>query len=521
MATAAESCSGFGCVTEGIGNAADAAKQKAVDVASGAVNAASGAKEVADTATSFAAFWTDPFGNTFRALQSAAKSLANDILPVLTHATLPDLTAQWWLGAYAVSFALAMFVMVMLLFPNMLAVARGRAPGTELFEQFTVYVPLFLAGAIFGPPLGIFLVKFFGSLTDSIAAWGIGQSAEDVTEQMTRMLADGDASGITGGVVIGIGLMLFMLLGLMLVLLMLIVQLLTLYFTGILFPLAWVWIIQRRTRQFGYKIAFVWVGILASHPLMFLLLGVAYKMIAAQTSVFEGVPSLQRLVTLVVSILALLVAGTAPFTLLKLAPVMPFGNNAAGPSTGGGDRQIGDKTLNETSHRNQMESTDAGSDDVRTSSRVSSDEAPAGSSQGTAPAAGPTVGASGPQATGATSTTQATAGQQAGTETAGGEAIGAKGATGAAGGATAAEGTGAAAGAGAGAGGAAGAATAAEVGGTAAAGAATGGAALGVVAAAYAAKTGYDKTVGAAQDAVDMTAADVDGYDGNGVMEDR
>lgn len=494
------------------------------DVVEGAAGVVGGAKDAVDSATSFASFWTDPFGNTFRALQEGAHSLANDVLPALSHATMPDLTREWWVTAYGVSFALAFFVMIFLLFPGILSAARGRSSGQDLFEQLTVYVPLFLAGSIFGPPLGIFLVKFFGAVTDAVASWGIVSSADAVTAQMTDMLADGDASGIAGGTVVGIFLMLCMLLGLILVVLMLVVQLVTLYITGILFPLGWVWIVHKPTRGFGYKIVFVWIGILASHPLMFLLLGVAYSMIAGQTSVFADVPSLQRLVTLAVSILALFVAGTAPFTLMKFAPVMPFGNNAQGPSSPGSSSSstIGDRDLSESRGRNSIDSSDAGVEDSRSAPNSRYDDA------GTAPTSGPSVrggaGASETGATGAGSTSEATSGAASGGAAEADAAAASRAPVGA--GTTAGAGAGAGAAAEAGAGAGAGASGAAAAGATAAeagAGAAVGATGVGavVVAAGIAAKVGYDVARETSQQAVDMTAGDVDGFDGRNTMEGR
>lgn len=498
----------------------------AAGVVGGVKDAVTGVGDAVESASSFASFWTDPFGNTFRALQEGAHSLASDVLPALSKATMPDLTKDWWVSAYAVSFALAVFVMVFLLFPGILSAARGRTSGQDLFEQFALYVPMFLAGATFGPPLGIFLVKFFGSITHAVASWGIASSADAVTAQMTDMLANGDASGIAGGTVVGIFLMLCMLLGLILVVLMLVVQLVTLYFTGILFPLGWVWIVHKPTRGFGYKIVFVWVGVLASHPLMFLLLGIAYSMIAGQTSVFEGVPSLQRLVTLVVSILALFVAGTAPFTLMKLAPVLPFGNNAQGPSSpGSSSSTIGDRDLNQSRGRNSIDSSDAGVEDSRSAPSSRYDEA------GTAPTSGPSVGggagASEPGATGAGSTSEATSGVSTGGAAEADAAAASKAPVGAgtSAGAGAGAGAGAAAEAGAGAGagasgGAAAGVTAAEAG----AGAAVGATGVGavVVAAGIAAKVGYDVARETSQQAVGMTAdGDVDGFDGRNTMEGR
>ena len=52
-------------------------------------------------------FAQDPFGATLKALKDGAKSLATDVLPALTTAIQPDLSAGFFLRAYAVSFAAA------------------------------------------------------------------------------------------------------------------------------------------------------------------------------------------------------------------------------------------------------------------------------------------------------------------------------------------------------------------------------------------------------------------------------
>lgn len=47
------------------------------------------------------------------------------MLPALTHATLPDLTADWFINAYKISFALSIFVFVIILIPQFINTARG------------------------------------------------------------------------------------------------------------------------------------------------------------------------------------------------------------------------------------------------------------------------------------------------------------------------------------------------------------------------------------------------------------
>ncbi len=302
------------------------------DVTDGVSDAVGGVNNAVNTAAGVAEFWSDPAGNSFKMLQGAAKGLSDTVLPALTHATLPDLTAGWFIQAYQVSFALAIFVFVALLIPQIVRTARGHQSGRELGESLTLYGPAFILGAMFGPALGAFLVKFFGALSDSLIAWGVTSNSETIVAKFSTMLSEEDGSGLAGGAVLGVILMFFMILGLLVVLLMLIVQLITLYFSGILFPLGFVWIIDPQKRKFGSKIAYLWFGVLASHPLLFFLLAIAYSMMSAQVDAFSNTPSLAKTVTLVVSILALFMAGLAPLALTKFAPVIPTGGGGAAPA---------------------------------------------------------------------------------------------------------------------------------------------------------------------------------------------
>ncbi|WP_148076865.1 hypothetical protein [Frigoribacterium sp. PhB24] len=298
-------------------------------------------------------FWSDPAGNTFNMLQDANRGLSETVMPAITKATLPDLTTDWFLRSYAISFGLAIFVMVALLIPQLVRTARGQQSGRDTAEALGLYAPLFLISAAFGPAVGTVLVQFFGALTESIIAWGINTNSGQIVDQFTAMLSEDDnGAGLAGGAVIGVILLFLMLLGLLVVVLILIVQLITLYFTGILFPLGLVWIIDPSKRKFGTKIAYLWFGILASHPLLFFLLAVAYFMVGANLTVFSETPSLQRTVNLVVSLLALLMAGLSPLLLTKFAPVIPtggMGSAPAGPTVGSSSMQQADSRVSQQS----------------------------------------------------------------------------------------------------------------------------------------------------------------------------
>ena len=266
--------------------------------------ASKGIAGAVSSATGIIDFWSDPWGNTFKALQASARQLSDSVLPAVTDATLPDLNAGWFVQAYAVTFALAVLLAVVLLLPQVVRAARGVLSGRELLDSIGIYFPLFLVGSMFGPPFGVILVRFFGSLSDAIIHWGVTSTAGTVTSKFRQMLSAQDASGIAGGAPVADLLVLGVLLGLLLVVVMLIVQLVTLYFTGVLLPLGLVWLIDPARRRFGTRIVTLWVGLLAAHPLLFLLLSVAYLMVGGNIDAFGAGASLQQTVTLIVALLA-------------------------------------------------------------------------------------------------------------------------------------------------------------------------------------------------------------------------
>jgi len=304
-----------------------------------------------NTAAGVASYWSDPWGNTFKMLRDTAQGMSRDIMPALTSATLPDLTADWFINAYKISFATAIFVAVLLLIPQAVRTARGAQAGRDLVESVGLYFGTFLVGAMFGPMFGMILINFFHALTDVFVAAGLTGTTDTITTQLGTMIKQADPVGMTGGVVMGVILMVCMIIGLFLVLLMLLVQLVTLYFTGVLLPLGLVWIIDKNKRSFGLKIAALWIGILAAHPLLFLLLGLAFSMTANQLNAFGNNFSIQSMVSLLVAIIGLLMAALSPLLLMKFAPIIPMAfGGTTGPSVDVG-KHIGAQNMTEATER--------------------------------------------------------------------------------------------------------------------------------------------------------------------------
>lgn len=377
---------------DGAKDLVDGAVGGAKDLVNGVTGAPSGIGDIingvgdaVNGAAGAVSYLQDPWGNTFKALQTAAESMSKDILPTLTAAVLPNVTTEWFINLYKISFATAIFVAIVLIIPQVVATARGNMAGRDLVDSIGLYFGLFLVGAMFGPLAGFLLVQFFHALSDVFVAAAVTGSVDSIVTQMQTMITATDPVGMTGGVVLATFLMLCMVVGLFMVLLVFLVQLVTLYFTGVLFPLGLVWIISKNKRQFGWKLGLLWIGLLAAHPLVFLLLGIAFSMMANQVATFGNNLSLQTMVNLIVAIIALFMAALSPLALMKFAPVLAMGSGGANgpslsPSGSSSSQDIGPKNITEASERygrgdeSEPESSSTSTTSTTSSSMAESDE---------------------------------------------------------------------------------------------------------------------------------------------------
>ena len=299
--------------------------------------AVDGVTDVANGIGSTVDFWSDPAGNSFKALKDAAHGLATDLLPALTDATLPDLTADWFLNAYAISFALAIFGWVLITMHSLLQLARHRISPNEAGSVLTSRAVLFLVCSMFGPSFGAFLIQITHALSSALAAWGLSTTADETTTKLQTMIDESDALAFAGGAVVACILMAGIVIGLLLVLIALLVQLVALYFTGIVAPFAFMWFAHPDRQAQAWKIAGLWLGLLLAHPLLFLLLGVGWSLMASSADVLGNNASLEKTVQFLVACISFTLVAGAPMALMKFAPVLPgtLGSTQPSPSSRG------------------------------------------------------------------------------------------------------------------------------------------------------------------------------------------
>lgn len=331
-------------------------------------------QKLIDTLGSVFGFLKDPFDYTAKKLQDGASGLAEKVLPALTHALQPDLTADWVMKSYKISFAIGVMLLVLLLILQLVRGARGTIAPRDLVDSITIQAPAVVISSSFGPMLGVLLVKFFGAMSDSFIAWGVNSSATKTTETLTKTIKGYDISGTAGGAIVAIILLLGMLVGLLMTIIVLLVQLVAVYFGWVCIPIALAWLVDNRQSKFALKLPTIVIGLMAAHPLLFFLLGTGFNFMASVGTELndKNFKGLESLVNLVVALLAIWIAALSPILLFKFAPVIPGLPGQGGRTQAGPD--IGSKNSREANERVSDRSSDSSESDSGEADDASSGE---------------------------------------------------------------------------------------------------------------------------------------------------
>lgn len=279
-------------------------------------------------------FASDPLGWIFGKTQDALDGLVSRLLPWLMSATKPDLTADWFLRTYAVSFGLAIMVWLLIVLGRLVAVARGSASGGDLIELLTTRSLTFIGGAMWGPAIGWVIVGIFHALSEGLLGL-FGKTTEGALASLLGMIR-GDWIGVPGGLLFATGLLVCMLIALTLVVIMLIVAMVALYLSGVIFPLGWVWVTDAPERRvIASKLAWTWLGLNAAHPLMFLMLSASFAFIASMVPMSSD-PGIELLTNGIAAFVVMVITAVSPVLLFKFAPVLPTAAGQSMPSFSGG-----------------------------------------------------------------------------------------------------------------------------------------------------------------------------------------
>ena len=281
-------------------------------------------------------FLSDPPGWLLTQLETFTSWLAGTVMPSLVEATKPDLSAEWFLSAYAVTFGLAFFVMAILSILNLVRLASGSVASADVVDALTYQAVWFFLGTLIGPPVGYLIAQVVGAVSDALLGWAVQDSVEGVVDRLREFSDTGAFLPEAGGWLLAVVILLFLITGLVMVVVAHLIALVTLYFVGVLFPLTQVWRMDPKRRGLADSAVLVWLCILASHALIFLLLGVAFHWVGDAGFAFLDDPEMNSVAQAIAAGFAMVLAGVSPLMLFKLAKVLPSTAGQAGPSLSSG-----------------------------------------------------------------------------------------------------------------------------------------------------------------------------------------
>lgn len=320
----------FGLVGDGIVTAGNWVVEAFVGIVSFAVDVV---KFVADPASA-----VDDLANS---LHDAATGFTTTMLQGLASVGDFDPGTPWFLETYAASSGIGLVVMAFMAILMIWRTASGGGGREDLQEALFKQLPLGLFLAVFSPAIGAVLTELTKGLTNGIAGWEAGYLNAAVAK--LALLGGVTVTLIPGGAFIGIIIFLLMIIGAFAVFIGLAMQSIALPMSAVVAGIAWGMWVHPKWRRKALKVPYTFLGVLFAKPLLFFLLGVIFALIDGNLSV-PAMKSggLTLLLQLVLAAVALIVAGLAPFSLLKYAPLLPTQSDShdSQPSSGFGTAAV-------------------------------------------------------------------------------------------------------------------------------------------------------------------------------------
>jgi hypothetical protein len=257
----------------------------------------------------------DAIDDMANSLHHAAVDFTTKVLQGLASIGNFDPSAPWFLATYAASTGIGLVVMAFMAILMIMRTAAGGGGREDLQQALFKYLPLGVFMAVFAPAIGAVLGEAMNGVTMGIASWDAGYLTAAAGKLALLSAVTSDL--IPGGAFIGLLLFLFMIVGGFMVFVGLAMQSIALPMSAVVAGIAWGMWVHPKWRRKALKVPFIYVGVLASKPLLFFLLGVIFALIDGNLNEpamkAGGIPLLTQIVLVVV---ALIVSGFAPFSLL-------------------------------------------------------------------------------------------------------------------------------------------------------------------------------------------------------------
>ncbi|WP_405166471.1 hypothetical protein OG203_16090 [Nocardia sp. NBC_01499] len=268
----------------------------------------------------------DDWANSSKA---SASELSAKVLDGLAATGRFDPSAGWFLRWYAFSTGIGVMVMgLMTLMALWRTTSRGETVKTIAGDLFG-YMPAGVLMMLFAPMLAAMLVEAANLASESVAKM-VGPDMGEMIDHLKRFTGELTATDIAGGVLVGLFLFLLLIVCALSVFAGLLMHQVALPCLAVAAGIGFGMWVHPQWRKKALRPVLVFIAIVVSKPLLFLLLATLTGVIdAGLTDTAEQQP-LGTLGQLCLVVVAFGVAGLAPWSLLRYAPLLPSRSDAAG-----------------------------------------------------------------------------------------------------------------------------------------------------------------------------------------------
>ncbi len=264
------------------------------------------------------------------ASKASAVDVSTRVLDGLAVTGRFDPAAPWFLHWYALSCGIGIMVMgVMTLLALWRAGAQKeslKALGADLYG----YLPAGVILMMFAPMIAGMLVQVANTASESVTAT-VGPDMGEMITNLKKFIGEMTAGSLVGGVLVGLLLFLLLIVGALAVFFGLLMHQVALPCLAVASGIGFGMWVHPTWRKKALRPVLLFVAIVFSKPLLFLLLAVITGAINAQlTDTGAGSDHLSVLARLCMVVTSFLVAGMAPWALLRYAPLLPSRSDAAG-----------------------------------------------------------------------------------------------------------------------------------------------------------------------------------------------
>lgn len=264
------------------------------------------------------------------ATKASAVDLSSKILHGLVAVGAFDPSQGWFLRWYALSTAIGIAVMgLMTLLALWRAASKGETAKTIAADLFG-YLPAGVLLMLFAPFLAQLIVGAANAMSESIVHIS-GPDMGEMVSNLEHFSGQLTAPALPGGVVVGLILFLLLIAGSLAVFFGLLMHAVALPALAIASGIGFGMWVHPKWRTKALRPVLLFIGLVVSKPLLFLLLALETSVVnAALTGQPAGQGNLGTLGQLCLVVVAFIVVGLAPWSLLRYAPLLPSRSDANG-----------------------------------------------------------------------------------------------------------------------------------------------------------------------------------------------